>query len=467
MVLIIIYLIMTEYNDLKKKEIIELVSELNSDDVLEIYNYLQPKINFKSSLQNSKLFESSKWFINETNKNIITDILDNQKKNAELLENPNYDLKYRSRYFNRNIFISNIFYIYGSNNQSLYMSDYIMFNKFNIPFYKLERYISFCKIKYHSENKFQIDGWIIEQDNYDYKNTKILYDDSNLDELKLCANDSDYYDVIKNLKIIMDFTPTECINYHNYYVLNEWCVQIYSFISKAKNELFIKDKNNNVKFDLTDDNLHININKRISLDVLFKILYTHSINGICDLYEMFGYHENELQKSIKNHTLIKEYKNSPIHVVINNESIDLKKYLKFNGIQRTYTCIKNINDELKNKYYCENISKEELLCELYNSQTPFGMGIFQSCDKTLTIEDTTKILSNSDFIDYLHGVAIKINFNNFPIIDYEKFESRNGTGIFLKCIENIKNRTFSKKEPITIDKIIKSFDQINKPLDMS
>jgi hypothetical protein len=457
--------LITEYNDLKKKEIIELVSELNSDDVLEIYNYLQPKLNFKSSLQNSKLFESSKWFINETNKDIITDILDNQKKDAELLEDPNYDLKYRSRYFNRNIFKSNIFYIYGSNNQSLYMSDYIMFNKFNIPFNKLERYISFCKIKYHSENKFQIDGWIIEQDDYDYKNTKILYDDSNLDELKLCANDSEYYDVIKNLKIIMDFTPTECINYHNYYVLNEWCVQNYSFISKASNELLIKDKD--INYDLADNDLHINIHKRLSLDDLFKILYTNSINGISDLYEMFGYYENEPLKYIQNHTLIQEYKNSPIYVVINNESIDLKKYLKFNGVKRTYRCIKNINDELKNKYYCENISKEELLCELYNSQTPFGMGIFQSCDKTLTIEDTTKILSNNNFVDYLHGVAIKINFSNFPIINYEKFESRNGTGTFLKCIINIKNKNFSKKEPITLDKIIKNIDLISKPLDMS
>jgi hypothetical protein len=456
---------MTEYNDLKKKEIIELVSELNSDDVLEIYNYLQPKLNFKSSLQNNKLFESSKWFINETNKDIITDILDNQKKDAELLEDPNYDLKYRSRYFNRNIFKSNIFYIYGSNNQSLYMSDYIMFNKFNIPFYKLERYISFCKIKYHSENKFQIDGWIIEQDDYDYKNTKITYDDSNLDELELCSNDSEYSDVIRNLKIIMDFTPTKYINYHNYYVLDEWYLQNYSFTNKAKNELLIKDKANN--YDLTDNDLHIEINKRIVLDDIFKILYTHSINGISDLYEMFGCYKDELPKSIQNHTLIQEYKNSPIHVVINNESIDLKKYLKFNGVKRTYTCIKNIKDELKNKYYCENISKEELLCELYNSQSAFGMGIFQSCDKTLSIEDASTLLSNSNFIDYLHGVAIKINFNNFPIIDYEKFESRNGTGIFLKCIENIKNRTFSKKEPITIDKIIKSFDQINKPLDMS
>ena len=424
-----------------KNEIINVINQLNDDDIYQIYYYLKPKINLKNMLQNNKYV-----FGDENNRDDVKNILDKHRIDSELLENPNYDLKYRSRYFNRNIFNSNIFHIYCSNNQSLYMSDYIMFNKFNIPFNKLERYISFCKIKYHNNEKFQIDGWIIQKDYYNYRNTKILYDDSNLDELRLCNNDSEYNDVIKNLKTIMDFTPTEYINSHNFCVLDEWCVQNYSFVSKAKNELIIKDKINNFNYELNDDDLHININKKISLDVLFKILYTYSINGISDLYEMFGYHENELVKSIQNHTLIQEYKNSPIHVVINNESINLKKYLNYNGLNRTYMCIKNINDELKNKYYCENISKEELLCELYNSQTPFGMGIFQSCDKTLNIEASTEILINSNFIDYLHGVAIKINFNNFPIIDYQKFESRNGNGTFLKCIENIKNRNFSKNQ---------------------
>jgi len=72
---------MTECN-YRKEEITDLISELNSDDIMEVYNYLQPKINLKNMLQTS----SKKWFINETNKNIITDILDNQKKMPNYLK---------------------------------------------------------------------------------------------------------------------------------------------------------------------------------------------------------------------------------------------------------------------------------------------------------------------------------------------------------------------------------------------
>lgn len=423
-----------------KNEIINVINQLNDDDIYQIYYYLKPIIIYiKSGLKKNNILDEEKM-------DNIKNILDHQKENAELLDNPNYDLKYRSRYFNRNIFATNYFNIYGKYCQSIYMSDYIMFNKFNVPFYKLEKYLSFCKIKYHDANTIQIDGWIIKKNNYNYKNIEILYDDSNLEELKLCNNEYEYCDVIKNLKMIMDFTPTEYINSKNYYVLDEWYYQNQLLIGKAKNE--ITNSIFNIENKLSENELNIRIEKKISLDDIFKILYNHSINGLHDKFEMFGLNEKEskLLNSIKNNTLIQEYEKSPIYVLINNESINLENYLKYNGLKRTYNCINSINYTIKNKYYCENITKEELLCELYNSQSPFGMGIFQSCDKTLCIEDANKILvNNKNFIDYLYDVAIKINFSDFPIINYERFDSRNGEGSFIKCIENIKNINFSKK----------------------
>lgn len=414
-----------------KSEIIEVINELNDDDIYQIQNYLQPLISYKKiGLKKNYIFDEDKF-------DNVKNILDSQKKNAEFLDNPKYDLKYRSRYFNRNIFNSNYFNIYGKYCQSIYMSDYIMFNKFNVPFYKLEKYLSFCKIKYHDNNTIQIDGWIIKKNNYDYKNTEILYDDSNLEELKLCNNEYEYCDVIRNLKIIMDFTPTEYINSKNYYVLDEWYYQNQLLIGKAKCE--ITNSIFDIKNKLSENQLNIRIEKKISLDDIFKILYNHSINGLHDKFEMFGLNEKEskLLNSIKNNTLIQEYEKSPIYVVINNESINLENYLKYNGLKRTYNCINSINYTIKNKYYCENITKEELLCELYNSQSPFGMGIFQSSDKILTIDNSKKLFIKNDYFDYLYGVAIKINFSDFPIINYERFDSRNGEGSFIKCIENI------------------------------
>jgi hypothetical protein len=137
-----------------KSEIIEVINELNDDDIYQIQNYLQPLISYKKiGLKKNYIFDEDKF-------DNVKNILDSQKKNAEFLDNPKYDLKYRSRYFNRNIFNSNYFNIYGKYCQSIYMSDYIMFNKFNVPFYKLEKYLSFCKIKYHDNNTIQIDGWI-------------------------------------------------------------------------------------------------------------------------------------------------------------------------------------------------------------------------------------------------------------------------------------------------------------------
>ena len=83
------------------------------------------------------------------------------------------------------------------------------------------------------------------------------------------------------------------------------------------------------------------------------------------------------------------------------------------------------------------MTKSDLLVTLYNSSYPCGMGFLQSDDKLMTIEQADELLKNQDYFDYLKGKAMKLSFSNFPIIDFERFDSRNGKGAFMECINKI------------------------------
>lgn len=61
----------------------------------------------------------------------------------------------------------------------------------------------------------------------------------------------------------------------------------------------------------------------------------------------------------------------------------------------------------------KKITKSELFATLYNSCMPFGMGLLQGNDDTLTVSEVEQILNKSNYFDYYKGVALKIGFESF------------------------------------------------------
>jgi hypothetical protein len=132
--------------------------------------------------------------------------------------------------------------------------------------------------------------------------------------------------------------------------------------------------------------------------------------------------------------------------------------------------ISSINSTIKFRFNVHNvtkpdgtlITKEELLAGMYNIGGPSGMGIFQATDKTMGIEEATKLLEKQDYFDYLKGVRMKTSFSLFPIIDYERYDKSQGEGTFLMVIYNLVRGNLIVKENLSIEKILEQIEKMNK-----
>jgi hypothetical protein len=176
----------------------------------------------------------------------------------------------------------------------------------------------------------------------------------------------------------------------------------------------------------------------------------------------------KLNYSLYNSEYIDKIEDSKIKIKLSLNNLDLNEYYKSNGYVRTSSLIKEFTNLGKYRINCDNyikndgnkISKSELIVMLYNSCTAYGMGIFQADDKTLRLEDAEEILK-SNYIDYYKGTAIKIGFEKFPIINFEKFEKYNGVGKFMDCIRKLQSNTNINKVKLTNEQILNEIDRLN------
>lgn len=60
----------------------------------------------------------------------------------------------------------------------------------------------------------------------------------------------------------------------------------------------------------------------------------------------------------------------------------------------------------------------KLLAELYNKSIPLGMGILHYVRETMSENEAREILDNQDYIDYLNGRVIKVDFSKEEINFY-------------------------------------------------
>ena len=89
-----------------------------------------------------------------------------------------------------------------------------------------------------------------------------------------------------------------------------------------------------------------------------------------------------------------------------------------------------IHDEhfINNNHYidCRGLDKYDVFCHLYNSSKPLGLGLLQGEYKIMNRELAKVILDHNSNIDYCKGRPIKTNFNTFPYLHSDGYDSRNG-----------------------------------------
>lgn len=68
----------------------------------------------------------------------------------------------------------------------------------------------------------------------------------------------------------------------------------------------------------------------------------------------------------------------------------------------------------------DGLTREQVLCALYNASKPQGLGILNYDPKPLKIDEARIALSNSDYVDYLKGRVIKVELPK----DAKEFDAR-------------------------------------------
>lgn len=91
----------------------------------------------------------------------------------------------------------------------------------------------------------------------------------------------------------------------------------------------------------------------------------------------------------------------------------------------------------------DGLSREQVLCALYNFSHPQGAGFIHFDPKPLNVDEAKNILERSSYVDYLKGRVIKVNLEK----DSQEFDARLydndcGPGAARKAIERYKKLGF-------------------------
>ena len=456
----------------KKQNIEKIIKELNSN------NFLQEIIrNIKYYIEVEKYTDSKikNWYNKRNDDFTGKDLNKWEHLTKKYLEesvqsnmlNPIFDKVWRSRFGDFELMINS----FPTNLNSIYISDYIMFNpNCNLTFDQVDRILPYIKFKKIDSDTCQIDRWIFTSKGFymidsvqpNYEITWLNLD--NTDTMEGIKTEEDKWYAIRALLQIMNDTPDKYVNFNSYQIIGNWYHKNDNWlVSWIPNNYRPINKN---QISLVQSDLSINLEGRLNQDELIRFLYSNALFGGKDLEKIGIKSESNsiynilinLVKSTCNKIthFIDKIKDAQINVQIDLDMIDLTEYVKINGEERTIILIDEINQTIKYRYNCKNvlnsdsiqITKEELLTRMYNMSLPFGIGLIDSAYKVQTddgrklmeVQEATKILyeSDSQYIDYLYGVPIKTVFSQFPIINYHKFDEYNGTEAFNKCISSIK-----------------------------
>lgn len=407
------------------------------------------------------------------------------------LSNPVFDKVWRSRFGNTNPFKSG----YPKNMSEIYISDYIMFNpNCNISLDNVDRILPYVKFKKINDNSWQFDRWIYEEKGFfsdgDVKpNYDIVWvEKDNTAEMDWIKTEEEKRLAVRAFLTIINETPDKYVNFNSYQVIGWWYNKNDSWLVSWIPNTYNSDKLNtkdNIKLNPQD--LIVQLDSKLDKNELIEMLYRFAINGGDDLIKTgikFNEHgcsnpydfinkyiipeleSNKKSGGVDNVDNIERILDAEINTKLDLNQLDLTEYVKVNGKYKTKQLIEHINEIIAHRYNCnqiikpdgKKITKYDLLERMYNLSLPFGLGILNSLfsgNKLLTIKEAIEVLTKSDYVDYLHGTPIKMNFNNFPIVNFNKFEKYNGKDKFNQIIYSLQNNLIVEKQ-IPSDKYIES-----------
>lgn len=398
---------------------------------------------------------------------MVKETLEKSKTLQHKFSNPIFDKVYRSRFGDINPFKL----YFPTNMTEIYISDYIMFNKNCVITIDLvDRILPYIKFKKNDDDSYQLDRWLFEEKGFynegsNEPNYTIKYLEEDTIDIDYVKNEEEKRLIVRAMLQIMNETPNEYLNFNSYQVIGNWYSKYDNWLSSwvPNTQQYFNEKNIN---PLKAEELIIDLNGRLEINTLVEILYSCAEYGGDDLNKTSIKYNNKFtniidsvlhqyNKSFKSGDYIKKISDATINTKLDYNQIDLNNYLTLNGEERTRNVIDKINHAVNYKYNFNNviktdgskITKSELLCAMYNTRLPYGMGWieaiekFKSDDKYQTLEpkEAKKILiEKKDYIDYLFGVPIKTSFKSFPIIDYRKYNGYDNDGLN-KCIKYLKD----------------------------
>ena len=86
--------------------------------------------------------------------------------------------------------------------------------------------------------------------------------------------------------------------------------------------------------------------------------------------------------------------------------------------------------------YYDGLTKEEVLCALYNSAKPLGLGIFQFVADEMDLEEARKLLNQRTYFDYLCGRVMKVDLSGDEGFEEGLYDRDNGEGAAQNALDD-------------------------------
>uniref|UniRef100_A0A6C0ACW1 Uncharacterized protein n=1 Tax=viral metagenome TaxID=1070528 RepID=A0A6C0ACW1_9ZZZZ len=326
------------------------------------------------------------YFYNLKFTNQLKEILRDQEQNEHFASSIEWKSRYGKLKFNmHNSFLSDYL-----------ITDLIIFNSHKLSEDEIPLILSLIKFKGNrNEDNYYLDKWHIfdESMGYDFNpNIEYLKDspDTYVESIY------DMYMVTRVILWIMSSLPKEKVNIHNFNILVKWDEKYELAIQKAN---IIKNNNKIEKKIVPNTRIEI---KGILSKNTFESKFKNFVNSINSELE------NRQEYDFKNYMEYLE-ENEKIYV-------DIKKVLKITNKSSVDLFTKITNKYDNNYINCEGLDKSDVLCRIVN----------YFYNNKLTKEEADEAFKKTNYFDYFKTVRMKMSFNDYPIINVERFNNEYG-----------------------------------------
>ena len=401
-----------------------------------------------------------------------------QKRMKSLLESERLkDLRYRSRYGTDCLVDLGQMNIEGDRKQRVAAADWIMFNKnFHLFHHQVDYALSMCRLYKEDFDHTQVDGWHKRVTNiYAHPNYKVYYDDSNMFDHDLVVSDEDKRLVVRALLTIMNETDPELVNHHNYQLLREWenlnCSSTQSHdiarrkIARHREEKETMRKEEEKESQLTYLDLNKPINRLCPPVTVLRILYEAAQEADDSISTLIKFVPPVSNSGLDR--VIDDHQDQPIRTNPSDWELDLTEYHAVHGYYVTKRVIEQLDRKMEDKYWCADLTRGQVLAEMYNSKDGYGMGVLEAHKEgTMTVAYAENLVdTHTGYIGYYKGSAIKTSFRKFPLMCGATYDKYHGEGAFQQVLDNIRAGKTSSKPETGLSRIASEMVRMSQSLD--